>query len=66
VGAEGQHRVIVTASGTGDADIFIDVATGKLLGSHGLQTSIIDVTTSGGLTKFIQHVIETVTLAGTH
>jgi len=63
-GTEGQHRIIVTATGTGVMDLFLDTAAGRLLGSHGLQTSSVNVTTSGKLTQFIQHVTETATIAG--
>lgn len=64
VGADGQHQIIVTANGIGNTDLFIDVTTGRLVGSLGLQTSLVNVTTSGRLAQFIQHVTETVTLAG--
>lgn len=64
-GTEGQHRILVTATGTGTVDIFLDIATGRLIGSHGLQTSLVNVTTSGKMTQFIQHVTETVKIAGT-
>jgi len=63
-GTEGQHRIIVTATGTGVMDLFLDTTAGRLLRSRGLQTSLVNVTTSGKLTQFIQHVTETATLAG--
>jgi len=63
-GVEGQHRIIVTATGTGVMDLFLDAEAGRLLGSRGLQTSLLNVTTSGKLTQFIQHVTETATIAG--
>jgi hypothetical protein len=62
-GSEGQHRISVTASGTGNTDLFLDVATGRLIGSSGLQSSLVNVTTSGRLAQFIQHVTEVITLA---
>jgi len=45
-------------------DLFLDTAAGRLLGSRGLQTSLVNVTTSGKLTQFIQHVTETASIAG--
>ncbi len=63
-GAEGQHRIIMTATGTGDADLFFNTATGMFVGSNSLQTSVVNITTSGRLTQFLQHVKETVTLRG--
>ena len=63
-GAEGQHRILVTAKGTGDSNIFLDVVTGRLLGSNGVQTSVIDINTSGRPTLFLQHVTESISIAG--
>ena len=63
-GAEGQHRIHVTAKGTATTNLFFDVATGRFIGSHGLQTSLVNVTTSGRLTQFIQHVTESVMITG--
>lgn len=63
-GMEGQHRILVTATGVGVVDLFFDVATGHLIGSHGVQTSLINVTTSGRLEQFIQHVSESVAIMG--
>jgi hypothetical protein len=63
-GTEGQHRILVSATGTGVTDLFLDTATGRLLSSRGLQTSLVNVTTSGKLTQFIQHVTETAAIAG--
>jgi len=45
-------------------DLFLDTVAGRLLRSRGLQTSLVNVTTSGKLTQFIQHVAETATMAG--
>lgn len=64
-GSEGQHRIIVTATGTGISDFYVNPATGQFLGSNGLQTALISVTTSGRLTRFLQHVRESVVLKGT-
>jgi hypothetical protein len=63
-GSEGQHRILVTAIGTGVIDLFLDPAAGRLLASRGLQTSLVNVTTSGKLTQFIQHVTDTATITG--
>jgi len=63
-GTEGQHRIMVTATGTGVMDLFLDTAAGRLLSSRGLQTTLVSVTTSGKLTQFIQHVTDTATVAG--
>jgi hypothetical protein len=63
-GSEGQHRIMVAATGTGVMDLFLDTVAGRLLGSRGLQTSLVNITTSGKLTQFIQHVTETATIAG--
>jgi hypothetical protein len=63
-GTEGQHRIMVAATGTGVVNLFLDTTAGRLLGSRGLQTSLVNITTSGKLTQFIQHVTETATIAG--
>ena len=61
-GTDGQHRILISASGMGTADLFVNVAAGTLVESRGQQTSIISVTTSGRLTRFVQHVSQTATL----
>lgn len=63
-GAEGQHRVLVSATGTGSAELFFDVATGRFLGSDGVQNSSVDINTSGRVTRFVQHVAQHVALIG--
>ena len=63
-GSEGQHRILMTATGTGAADLFFNTTTGVFAGSSGLQTTVVNVTTSGRLTQFLQHVKESVTLKG--
>lgn len=60
-GSEGQHRVLLTTSGTGTTDLYFDVTAGRFLGSLGTQTSLIDVTTSGRLSHFLQQATERVT-----
>lgn len=63
-GTEGQHRILITATGTGAADLFFNVAAGQFVGSRSLQTTLVNVTTSGRSTRFIQHVAEAVAVAG--
>jgi hypothetical protein len=63
-GVDGQHRIIVSAAGTGAANLFFNVAAGRLIGLTGSQTTVVNVTTSGRLTQFIQHVTESVTADG--
>lgn len=64
-GTEGQHRILVAATGTGELNLFFDAAAGRLIGSRGSQTTLVNVTTSGKLTQFIQHVTEMTNIAGT-
>lgn len=59
-GADGQHRIFVTAVGTGAMDFFLDTGAGRFIQSRGSQTSIVNVTTSGKLTQFVQSVTEMV------
>lgn len=61
-GAEGQHRVLVSATGTGSAELLFDVATGRFIGSDGVQNSTVDINTSGRVTRFVQRVAQRVTL----
>lgn len=62
-GADGQHRILLSAKGTGDSNIFLDIATGRFLGITGKQTSVVNINTSGRSTLFLQHVSESVSLA---
>ncbi len=64
-GADGQHRIIIAAMGTGDTNIYFDVTSGRLIASHGLQNTLVNVTASGRTTQFVQRVTEVVALAGT-
>lgn len=61
-GVEGQHRILITAKGVAAVNLFFNVNTGRFVGSHGLQTSLVNITTSGRLTQFIQHVSESAVL----
>jgi hypothetical protein len=63
-GAAGQHRILISATGTGSADLFFNVTAGQFVGSRSLQTTLVNVTTSGKSTRFIQHVTESVVMAG--
>ena len=64
-GAEGQHSVTLSATGTGSAELFFDTTSGRFLGSDGTQTTAVDVGASGRTTRFIQHVHEHATLEHT-
>lgn len=64
-GAEGQHNVTLSATGTGSVELFFDTASGRFLGSDGMQTTAVDIGASGRTTRFIQHVHERATLAHT-
>jgi len=61
-GSEGQHRIHVTATGTGTTDLFVNTGTGALAGSSTNQSTLVSVTTSGRLTQFLQRVRELVVL----
>ena len=63
-GADGQHRIIIAAKGTGDTDLYFDVTSGRLIESRGVQNSVVSVTTSGTTTQFTQRVTENVGLTG--
>lgn len=64
-GAAGQHRILLSATGVGNAELFFDVSTGRFLGSDGVQNSKVDVNTSGRTTRFLQRVTERVALTNT-
>jgi hypothetical protein len=64
-GTEGQHRVLLSTNGTGTTDLYFDAAAGRFLGSLGTQTSMVDITTSGQLSHFLQRAIERVTFIQT-
>ncbi len=61
-GTEGQHRILVTAKGTGAADLFLDVASGRFVHAINTQTSLVNVNASGRLTQFVQHVTESISI----
>ncbi len=63
-GADGQHRIGVSATGTGNVNLYFDITSGRLVESRGSQNSLVTITTSGRAAQFIQHVTELITLAG--
>lgn len=65
-GSSGQHRIMVTASGTGLSHAFLDPITGRLLMLNGTQSTFVNVTTSGRVGRFLQNVTESITLDGFH
>ena len=61
-GADGQHRILMTAIGAGFADLYLDAHNGIFLGSVNTQTSTVEILTSGRTTRFQQRIVETVSL----
>ena len=57
-GAQGQHRVMIQAAGTGSARILIDRSSGMLSQMEGEQKTDVIVTASGRSQHFIQAVRE--------
>ena len=53
-GAQGQHRVTVSATGSGTSHVHIDRATGLMLGLNGERTLSIRVGSSGRVQEFRQ------------
>jgi hypothetical protein len=64
-GAEGQHRVLISATGTGGGELYFDPASGRFLGTNAVQHTAVDVTTSGKTTRFLQEITQRVTIGGT-
>lgn len=62
-GADGQHRVLLTATGTGIGTVYLDPVTGLLVGIKEAQRALVSVTTSGRLVQFLQRATETVSIA---
>lgn len=65
-GVDGQHRIQMIATGTGKTTLFFDVTAGRLTDAKTTQRTLVDVTTSGKLAQFIQHVTQSVSTAGHH
>lgn len=63
-GADGQHRILISATGSGQADLHFDFSTGRLVSVYGVQNTLLNVTTSGRVTPFLQHVTESISIAG--
>jgi hypothetical protein len=61
-GNEGQHRVLMNATGTGTSSLFFDVTKGRFFGSSGTHTTDVGITTSGRVNHFLQHTTERVML----
>jgi hypothetical protein len=62
IGHDGQHRILMSASGDESADLYFDVSAGRFLGLEGRQTTDVAITTSGRTNQFLQRVTERVTL----
>jgi len=65
-GSSGQHRIMMTATGTGLSHAFLDPISGRLVLLNGTQSTLVNVTTSGRLERFVQNVKESISLAGFH
>jgi hypothetical protein len=57
-GKIGQHRLLLTAVGTGITELYFDLTAGRLLGSTGTQVTKLDITTSGQTNHFTQYVTQ--------
>ncbi len=62
-GNEGQHRVLMTATGSGTANLYFNVLAGSFLGMTGTQTSDLSITASGRVSRFLQRIVQTVRLS---
>lgn len=62
-GAQGQHRITLSAAGSASTELFLDPGTGRFLGADETQQTTVDVGTSGRVERFLQHVHERATLA---
>jgi len=59
-GNRGQHRVILNAIGTEIGILLVDPAAGYILGSTSLQHAMVDLTTSGRTSHFVQQTTESI------
>ena len=58
-GNKGQHRIFLTAVGTGTTDLYLNTADGQLLSAFRTDwMTNINVTTSGRTERFSQHAVE--------
>lgn len=64
-GAAGPHRILLRGTGTADADLLLDPAAGRLLSVSSQQHMLLDVTTSGRTSHFLQRSSTRATLADT-
>ena len=62
-GAEGEHRVLVSATGTAAGDIYVDTQSGRLVAASSQQTTNVAVSTSGKTSRYLQHITEQLSLA---
>lgn len=63
-GADGQHRILISAAGSAQVDLLFDFTAGRLVSLRGVQSTMINVTTSGRSARFVQHVTESVSIVG--
>lgn len=59
-GNEGQHRVQMTATGSGTANLYFNILAGSFLGMTGTQTTDLTITASGRTSKFLQRIVQIV------
>jgi len=64
-GNEGQHRILLAATGAGKSELFLDVAGGRLLGSSTTDVMDFHISTSGQLSHFRQNSTISTTLVPT-
>lgn len=62
-GAQEQHRITLAATGSGSTELYLDLVSGRFLGSDQIQETTVAVSTSGRTERFLQHVRERATLA---
>ncbi len=55
-GAQGQHRILLTARGSGSTQLRLDRLTGEVLSTSGTAQTEVDIGSSGRLQRFVQVV----------
>ena len=55
-GAQGQHRIFLTARGSGSTQLRLDRLTGEVLSTSGTSQTEVDIGSSGRLQRFVQVV----------